>query len=694
GPSDLQLQVWQGDAFRPITGNSMAQTQARIEALISMDYDTFINSAFLLQGRADEFTTKPPERRKEVLASIMGLGLYDRLEARARQRATERERDQRDAEARLATLQEEIDHRGEHESALKEAQAQLAQAMELLDAATREADALRRRADDLRRRQTEAEELRRAIATRETDIAHLRRQLQAHQSRVQEYEALLAQRDEVVARHGELLTQRERLEALDSALSQRSALQQQRTPLLATIHGAEATLREQARAQEARIANELQPKAERFPSLEQALAQARERADSLVAQQEAIVAGRARLQELANRSGELRSALERLKQEGLDLKAKLDIIERSPQEARCPLCNSLLGDQEYQHLRESHHSQIETRRAAYRETEQTFKALESRRVGMERETKERESALRRAQADAQSQVTSLEHQFRDSRDAAQELGVARDALSRLAGRLQVSDFAQTERVRLAELDALLAKLPYDAAEHERVRRAVQELRPYEERHRRLQDAESGLPQEREGLSRVQQMLARAAQEQESARAKLSEAQAALAELPSVEVSLREADARHAGLDSRQRALLAREGELAGRLKRVQEAEQESHAVRRKLQEAAEEVSLYRELAQAFGGRGVQAMLIESVLPDLEREANELLARMTQNRMHVKLETQREARSRKGAEPIETLEIKIADELGTRSYELYSGGEAFRINLALRIALSRILAERS
>jgi exonuclease SbcC len=190
------------------------------------------------------------------------------------------------------------------------------------------------------------------------------------------------------------------------------------------------------------------------------------------------------------------------------------------------------------------------------------------------------------------------------------------------------------------------------------------------------------------------MLARAAQEQESARAKLSEAQAALAELPSVEKALREAEARRTGLDSRQRTLLAREGELAGRLKRVQEVEQESHAVRRKLQEAAEEVGLYRELAQAFGGRGVQAMLIESVLPDLEREANELLARMTQNRMHVKLETQREARSRKGAEPIETLEIKIADELGTRSYELYSGGEAFRINLALRIALSRILAERS
>jgi exonuclease SbcC len=33
-------------------------------------------------------------------------------------------------------------------------------------------------------------------------------------------------------------------------------------------------------------------------------------------------------------------------------------------------------------------------------------------------------------------------------------------------------------------------------------------------------------------------------------------------------------------------------------------------------------------------------------------------------------------------------------LGTRSYEMYSGGEAFRIDLALRIAISRLLVRRA
>ncbi len=65
--------------------------------------------------------------------------------------------------------------------------------------------------------------------------------------------------------------------------------------------------------------------------------------------------------------------------------------------------------------------------------------------------------------------------------------------------------------------------------------------------------------------------------------------------------------------------------------------------------------------------------------------------MSEGRLHVKFESQREART---GGTIETLDIKIGDELGTRSYELFSGGESFRVNFAMRIALSRLLAKRA
>jgi exonuclease SbcC len=104
-----------------------------------------------------------------------------------------------------------------------------------------------------------------------------------------------------------------------------------------------------------------------------------------------------------------------------------------------------------------------------------------------------------------------------------------------------------------------------------------------------------------------------------------------------------------------------------------------------------EEQIYADLAAAFGRKGVQAFIIDAVLPEIEEEANRLLGRMTNGRMQLRLETQRATRL---GDLTETLEIAIADEWGTRDYEMYSGGEAFRIDLALRVALSRLLARRS
>jgi exonuclease SbcC len=104
-----------------------------------------------------------------------------------------------------------------------------------------------------------------------------------------------------------------------------------------------------------------------------------------------------------------------------------------------------------------------------------------------------------------------------------------------------------------------------------------------------------------------------------------------------------------------------------------------------------ERTLYGDLTQMFGKNGIQAIMIENAIPELEDEANRILARVTHNAMHLTLETQRDTRTGGVAE---TLDIKISDELGTRNYELFSGGEAFRINFAVRVSLAKMLARRA
>ena len=93
-PSLTLPRLQQGrEQWSTIAEPQMNATQQKIIDLLRLDYDTFINSAFLLQGRADEFTVKTATERKKVLADILGLDIWDEYEARAKEKiVVDRER--------------------------------------------------------------------------------------------------------------------------------------------------------------------------------------------------------------------------------------------------------------------------------------------------------------------------------------------------------------------------------------------------------------------------------------------------------------------------------------------------------------------------------------------------------------------------------------------------------------------------
>jgi exonuclease SbcC len=149
--------------------------------------------------------------------------------------------------------------------------------------------------------------------------------------------------------------------------------------------------------------------------------------------------------------------------------------------------------------------------------------------------------------------------------------------------------------------------------------------------------------------------------------------------------------RQVELSARRAALDQQLGRLSARIEECRALQATVGARQDRLAAARSEEQIYAELVTAFGRKGVQAFIIDAVLPEIEEEANRLLGQMSNGRMRLQLETQRATRA---GDLTETLEVAITDEWGTRDYEMYSGGEAFRIDLALRIALSRLLARRS
>lgn len=134
------------------------------------------------------------------------------------------------------------------------------------------------------------------------------------------------------------------------------------------------------------------------------------------------------------------------------------------------------------------------------------------------------------------------------------------------------------------------------------------------------------------------------------------------------------------------------GRIKEKKRHIQKQEEQLGKIELELKKTLKEKGIYEELVNAYGHNGVQAMIIENAIPAIEEEANLLLDRMTDGEMKIRFSTQR---AKKHSEDmIETLDIQISDSIGARQYELFSGGEAFRINFAIRVALSKLLTLRA
>src|SRR6266852_1189794 len=86
GYSDLQFAILADGGYKALTEGSVGETERLIERTLRMSYETFTNSSFIQQGKADSFTTNSPAERKRILAEILELGYYDELEARSKER--------------------------------------------------------------------------------------------------------------------------------------------------------------------------------------------------------------------------------------------------------------------------------------------------------------------------------------------------------------------------------------------------------------------------------------------------------------------------------------------------------------------------------------------------------------------------------------------------------------------------------
>lgn len=689
GRTELQLQMVNGDTVRAIPGDTLSQTQKKIIDIIHMDYETFINSAYLRQGRADEFTTKRPVERKEVLASILGLSFYDALEERARDLARQREAEAAQIESTIGDINQELERIPACQTELDSAVGELSRLEKELAEHEARLNGLRQQRDYLESKRTQLTRLEEHIGATQRELARWNEQAGQHRSRIKEYEGLLSRRQEIEDGYARLAKARNLCQALDQKLRQVASLNEHRHRLELSITQAGQTLVAEHHLLQNRI-KELEAVASQLPKLKNQLQQVEGEKARLSEQEEGLSGKRRGGQELRAGIQYLESSQIQLRQEieGIDEKLKL---LRSKEEARCPLCESELGTEGMQRIEARYSADRAARKQALEENRAAISPKKIELGELDKEILNMENRLGQERASVQGKISILGREINEAEKATERLGQTRKDLAIVEERLARREFALVEQDILRKLDEELARLDYDPRQHEEARSQLASLEQYEAPGRKLEEADRLIDQERQGLARAEEAVREHCLSLEDANRERQELIRTLEGLPGLLTDLERAEGEYLALTTRQREARERLGTIRARLEYLAGLEIKRKDRANKLEQAVKEEALYRELARVFGKGGIQAHLIEAALPEIEIETNRLLGRMTDNRMHVKIETQRE--TRKG-DTIETLDINISDELGTRSYEMFSGGEAFRINFAIRIALSRLLARRA
>ena len=693
GVSDLQLQVLGAGGGQPITGNHIRETQAKIDQIVGMDYETFTNSAFLLQGRADEFSNKTPADRKAVLAKILGLEIYDRLQTRAKDKLDETKSSAAGMQGSLDQMRSELEQIGDLSQELSAVDEDLGRLAQQLEERRLEIEGLRSKVTELERQRNRLEESQRQMQTLGQEIAQLESTVEVARRRVVQYQELLKQSDIIRQGVDELKQAYQSFESLEEARQAYDKLGQAKAQLVRTIDTGRVRLEAQAEQLRVRVEVELPPKVGSESDLADQQTDTRKRLEALEQEETTIAIERENHRTLSTRIGEAQSAAERYKVEGQELRAKLELLRNTDnREAVCPLCQSPLGEDGCGRLAGTYEAEIHDKRRLYRLNAGQLQQLEKEQTNLEGTLAKREATLVQSRRQAELKLSELDRGVKEAHLAQEELKQGEGQLTTTMASLASGEFAADEQTQLKQLDQEIKALGYDDVTRTDAYSRVQKFQSFTEKFQRLTDAESSLPREEESVAQTQDMLQRRQSELTRLEEQHKSDEEEVSGLPQWETGLRQAEETQRELEAQQQRAIGRRGYLVGQQERAQVLEREIIKSSAHLSGLLADQDIYQELVTAFGRQGVQAMLIETVVPRLEEEANLLLGRMTDNRMQVQLETQRERRTGHG-DPIETLEIRVTDELGPRSYEMYSGGEAFRINLALRIALSKVLAQR-
>lgn len=714
----------------PLTSKTIRSTQDIIEQTIHIDFDSFTNSAFLRQGNANEFSKKSSKDRKEILASILGLGQYDIL----RKRAMEKARAAAVEKQTLLMLQEKLVTELQKKEFLA---AQLDQVTNrLVDCIATEQvlhnQAMRIEHEEKKRAQESqdvsliAYKIEELLKKQHEDQVVLRekyttwRSIHKKQLRMSNYAGLQSQKKEIACaidlfqkkfqQHLNMQKQ-----CLEYGVSLQSHIQQsmQKHALLEqkVLIEIESMRIELKNIREKKVYAQEQKKL-----LEQEIEQyQRFLKNEVSADMDVVEAQLIKEEHIFERRKEYyqnfraRGSLIHNELQSSTQKKQLVHDEKDPS---CPLCEQNLSASRRRFLQQKFnrneqfltHQRTRLVRVVKKLkdmlVEQHTQIQRLRVIVQEqnaRKLQQAENAKHTAKVEASlalivQQVIACEQKELDMDKKLEKIEVYARTLDQVKKDNLANDLVYQQLTTILKtLEYELATIDYNSGAHQEAQERLQEIEKQLFEYEHIQQELLHQVQRKKDillLCHTLRSMKLQVEDLVKARAVYSDLTRKIMLLEEEKIKL--ADERKKCMQEKE-FMLQEKGSIITQQEKLGLLEGEQVANQRKIKECDEAMVDYHAIAVATGRDGIQALLIEDAIPEIEQEANELLKKLTNNQAQIFIESLRDLK--KGGTK-ETLDINISDATGIRPYELFSGGEAFRIDFALRIAISKLLARRA
>ena len=642
GATSLELYVAEtGDVnseldFQVLTGNTIRDTQSSILKLVGMDYRTFINSAFLLQGRSDEFTNSTPALRQRTLGEILQLDYFDKLQELAREKVRELRSEKTTLELQVSTLQEQLSRFNEEEVELNSLSSELIQ----VEKAILEIQPLleNRKQDYLLIEEIENKTSNLLIdkKTLVDDLNLFNNQLITLQKKISDYQNILDTKEVIHKNFLEINRIRNKLQQNNNLIGPYSSLIERKKSLNNAL---------------VRF-NEIMKHIE---ELQQNLISTQKLLDDLQNKKEELNLLQLQIQEKNTHNSNLKNQMD-------DLKEKILLIEDSDQ--NCPLCGTELLHDRREHVKEEFDKNGKALADAFRTNITIISELEVKKISVLDYINQNDNNINNEFIKLNSQIAAYK-QEKNSLDNSQ--------------------------IHLNEIEKNIQELGFDPVENKLLEEKLIQINSFEDLYNQLSLAEKEIPEIENRITDIQKIILSRNTNIKKIDNELNDFSIKKKSAPEIKSEVEKLQNEFDNLLNQKIEKNARKLSIERQFEVYSNQKIELVQYENQLLEINNNYTRYDELSTYLGRTGVQALLIEASIPEIEKDANYLLEKMTNGEMFINLETQKQ--TQKG-DTAETLEINVSDSRGMRSYETFSGGESFRINLALRIALSKLLARRS